>query len=59
MTIFGLSSYFSSELMYYFSPQLLTVISGILSASAGVLWFVRMRRIDATVNKNVNAFNEA
>lgn len=44
MTIFGLSSYFSSELMYYISPQLLTVISGILSASAGVLWFVRMKR---------------
>ncbi|MDQ3373226.1 MAG: MFS transporter [Acidobacteriota bacterium] len=43
MTIFGLSSYFSSELMYYLSPQMLTVISGILSASAGVLWFVRMR----------------
>jgi MFS family permease len=43
MTIFGLSSYFSSELMYYLSPQILTVISGILSASAGVLWFVRMR----------------
>jgi MFS family permease len=43
MTIFGLSSYFSSELMYYISPQILTVISGILSASAGVLWFVRMR----------------
>jgi len=43
MTIFGLSSYFSSELMYYISPQLLTVISGILSAGAGVLWFVRMR----------------
>jgi MFS family permease len=43
MTIFGLSSYFSSELMYYLSPQMLTGISGILSASAGVLWFVRMR----------------
>jgi hypothetical protein len=43
MTVFGLTSYFSSELMLYISPQLLTVISGILSASAGVLWFVRMR----------------
>lgn len=43
MTIFGLSSYFSSELMYYLSPQLLTIFSGILSASAGVLWFIRMR----------------
>jgi MFS family permease len=44
MTVFGLSSYFASDLMYYISPQLLTVISGILSASAGVLWFVRTRR---------------
>ena len=43
MTIFGLSSYFSSELMYYISPQMLTVVSGILSAGAGVLWFIRMR----------------
>lgn len=44
MTVFGLSSYYSSHLMYYISPQLLTIISGILSASAGVLWFVRMRK---------------
>jgi MFS family permease len=41
LTIFGLSSYYSSELMYYISPQFLTVISGVLSASAGVLWFYR------------------
>lgn len=44
MTVFGLSSYFSSELMFYISPQMLTVISGVLSASAGVLWFVRTGR---------------
>jgi MFS family permease len=44
MTIFGLSSYFSAELMYHISPQTLTIVSGILSASAGVLWFVRTRR---------------
>jgi len=41
MTIFGLSSYFSAELMYHISPQTLTIVSGILSASAGVLWFIR------------------
>jgi MFS family permease len=41
MTIFGLSSVFASEAVYYISPQMLTVISGILSASAGVLWFIR------------------
>lgn len=44
MMVFGLSSYFSSELMYYISPELLTVISGILSAGAGIVWFWRMRR---------------
>ncbi len=44
MTVFGLSSYFSSYLMYYISPQLLTIISGVLSASAGVIWFMRMRK---------------
>ena len=44
MLIFGMSSYFSSELMLYISPQMLTVISGILSAGAGVVWFLRNRR---------------
>ncbi len=44
MLVFGFSSYFSSELMYYISPQTLTVISGILSAFAGVVWFMRNRR---------------
>jgi hypothetical protein len=27
--------------MYYISPQTLTVVSGILSAAAGLLWFYR------------------
>jgi MFS family permease len=44
MTIFGLSSFFASEAVYYISPQMLTVISGILSASAGILWFIRQRK---------------
>jgi len=44
MTIFGLSSYFSAELMYYISPQTLTIVSGILSASAGVVWFIRQNQ---------------
>jgi len=43
MTVFMLSSYAASWSMLLISPQLLTVISGILSASAGVLWFVRSR----------------
>jgi Na+/melibiose symporter-like transporter len=41
MTVFGLSSLAAAEMMYYISPQTLTVISGILSALAGVVWFVR------------------
>ena len=41
LTVFGLSSYVSAELMYYISPMTLTVISGLLSGSAGVLWFIR------------------
>jgi MFS family permease len=41
MMIFGLSSYFASLAIYGISPQMLTVISGILSASAGVVWFLR------------------
>jgi MFS family permease len=41
LTVFGLSSYLASEAMFYINPQMLTVISGVLSAGAGVLWFVR------------------
>ena len=46
LTIFGLSAYAAAELMYYMTPQTLTLISGILSAFAGVLWFVRERPRD-------------
>ena len=46
LTVFGLSSYLTSEAIYYVSPQALTAISGILSAGAGVLWFVRHGRED-------------
>lgn len=41
ITMFGLSSYFASLAIYGISPQTLTIISGILSASAGVVWFLR------------------
>ncbi|MGC2235921.1 MAG: MFS transporter [Pyrinomonadaceae bacterium] len=41
MTVFGVSIYLSSLLVYKISPQMLMVISGILSASAGLVWFVR------------------
>lgn len=43
LTVFGLSSYAASEAMYYMSPQTLTMLSGILSASAGVVWFFRQK----------------
>jgi MFS family permease len=59
MTVFGLSSYFSSELMYYISPQMLTVISGILSASAGVLWFVRTRGEKNTAYRQEEVLSDA
>ena len=59
MTVFGLSSYYASYLMYYISPQLLTVISGVLSASAGVLWFVRMRKEDANSVQNEEVLSDS
>ncbi|MBS1793034.1 MAG: MFS transporter [Acidobacteria bacterium] len=43
ITMFSLSSYFASLAVYSISPQILTVISGILSGSAGVVWFLRER----------------
>lgn len=48
MTIFGLSSYAASLAMYRITPESLTIISGILSASAGILWFMRMRSKEST-----------
>lgn len=44
LTMFGLSSYISSEMMFYITPQTLTVGSGILSALAGVVWFLREKK---------------
>jgi hypothetical protein len=39
--MFGLSSLAAGEAMYYISPQTLTIISGILSAFSGLVWFIR------------------
>ena len=41
LTMFGLSSLAAGEAMYYISPQTLTIISGILSAFSGLVWFIR------------------
>ncbi len=46
LTMFGISSYVASEAMLYITPQTLTIISGVLSASSGVVWFLRYRRED-------------
>jgi MFS family permease len=43
LTIFGLSSYAAAEAMRFMSPETLTILSGILSAFAGVVWFWRER----------------
>lgn len=44
LTVFGLSSYVASGLMFYITPQALTFVSGFLSALAGVVWFIRQKR---------------
>ena len=41
LTMFGISSYVASEAMYYITPQTLTIISGVLSALSGLVWFAR------------------
>ncbi len=43
LTVFSISSYVSSGLMFYMTPQALTIASGVLSAFAGIVWFVRQR----------------
>ncbi len=47
MLTFGLSSYFASLAIYGISAQMLTVISGVLSASAGIVWFLRSRETNS------------
>jgi len=48
LTVFGLSSFLASGLMFYITPQMLTVFSGLLSALAGVVWFIRERPAAST-----------
>ncbi len=42
LTVFGLMSYAASGMMFYITPQTLTIGSGILSAISGVVWFMRI-----------------
>ena len=41
MTMFGISSLIAGESMEYITPQTLTMISGVLSAFSGLIWFIR------------------
>jgi len=41
LTVFGIFSYLSGVAMLYISPMTLTVLSGLFSACAGVVWFAR------------------
>ncbi|MEK7856907.1 MAG: hypothetical protein AAB288_12510, partial [Acidobacteriota bacterium] len=43
LTMFGLSSWISSALVYGVSAQTLTIFSGLLAGSAGIVWFIRER----------------
>ncbi|HMS10784.1 MAG TPA: MFS transporter, partial [Pyrinomonadaceae bacterium] len=43
LTMYGLTTYLASLAVYAISPQTLTVISGLLAGSAGVVWFLRTR----------------
>jgi MFS family permease len=55
LTTFGTFSYISGELMYYISPMMLTILSGVLSGSAGILWFWRQ----GTTNDKLSSAEDA
>ncbi len=44
VSMFSLSSYLASLAIYEISPQTLTVISGLLAGSSGLVWFFRTSR---------------
>lgn len=46
LTMFGLSSWVSSALVYGVSAQTLTIFSGLLAGSAGIVWFIRERGVE-------------
>ena len=46
LTVFGIFSYLSGLAMLYISPMALTVLSGLFSACAGIVWFARHRGED-------------
>ncbi len=44
LMVFGLSSYAAAEAMRFISPETLTILSGVLSALAGIVWFLREKQ---------------
>lgn len=54
LTVFGIFSYLSAELMYYMTPMTLTIISGVLSGSAGILWFIRQGTTNQKITEAEN-----
>lgn len=46
LTMFGLMSWLSSVAIYGVSAQALTIFSGLLAGSAGIVWFIRERGWD-------------
>ncbi len=50
LTVFGTFSYVSGELMYFITPMTLTIFSGVLSGSAGILWFWRQGTTNAKIS---------
>ena len=59
ITMFSLSSYVASLAMYRITPESLTIISGLLSASSGVIWFLRMKRSKDASLHNAQILNDA
>lgn len=55
ITMFSLSGYLAGLSQHYISPEMLTIISGVLSASAGVLWFMRRSKSSAGISKTLAA----
>ena len=55
LTMFGLSSLVAGEAMFYISPQTLTIISGVLSALSGLIWFARQGWTDTSIETQPEA----
>ncbi len=59
ITMFSLARYLAGLSLYQISPQMLMIISGVLSGSAGIVWFLRMKRDEKTSLNNAEILNEA